>query len=516
MSNSDVPSGWVQASISDVAILVRGVSYSKKDASSSGRVGYVPLLRATNISGASLTFEGLVHVPDSYVSADQRLRHGDVVIASSSGSKDVVGKAGQYFCQGADLSFGAFCTVIRPVLPISSRYLGLYFESPGYREAISEVSAGSSINNIKTSELSAHGVPVAPIEEQVRIVEKLEELLSDLDAGVAELKTVQRKLAQYRQSLLKAAVEGALTADWRVTRAASGELQETGAALLQRILIERRVRWEQKQLAKFAEQGKSPSKDWQSDYVEPIGPDATALPSLPQGWAWATIDQLAFVVRGASPRPAGDPHYFGGDIPWITVGSLTAEDGMFLDKVEQFVTEAGKDASRYIDPDTLLLTNSGATLGVPKITRIGGCINDGSVALFDVDEPLKTYLYWFLRTQTKRLRALNQGAAQPNLNTGIVRRICVPICQLEEMTRINMLLDQQVETARLQEVSIEYGLKQAAAQRKNILKAAFTGQLVPQDPNDEPASMLLERIRATRAQNADTRKKRGRKTKETA
>ena len=90
-----------------------------------------------------------------------------------------------------------------------------------------------------------------PSAEQTRILEKLEELLTGLDAGVAELKAAQKKLAQYRQSLLKAAVEGALTAEWRTVNKPA----ETGAQLLERILQERRARWEAKQLAKFKEQG---------------------------------------------------------------------------------------------------------------------------------------------------------------------------------------------------------------------------------------------------------------------
>jgi len=150
-----------------------------------------------------------------------------------------------------------------------------------------------------------------------------------------------------------------------------------------------------------------------------------------------------------------------------------------------------------------LLTNSGATLGVPKITKIGGCINDGSVALLGLDDSLKTYLYWFLRTQTASLRDLNQGAAQPNLNTSIVRGIRVPVPPPEEMQVICSMAEQQIEHARSQTEAIDRTLMQASAQRQNILRAAFSGQLVPQDPNDEPASVLLERIRAQRVASGD-------------
>jgi len=113
--------------------------------------------------------------------------------------------------------------------------------------AINANTPSITVKHLSSKTIGEIELPLPPRAEQTRVVEKLEELLSDLDAGVAELKAAQRKLAQYRQSLLKAAVEGALTADWR---AAHGQPQETGAELLQRILSERRARWEQKQLAK--------------------------------------------------------------------------------------------------------------------------------------------------------------------------------------------------------------------------------------------------------------------------
>jgi len=408
---------------------------------------------------------------------------------------------------------------------VDQKFLYYLVQSPDFIDAMCGVVQGALYPAVRPRDISSFKFLLPSSLAQRVIVAKLEELLADLDAGVAELKAAQKKLAQYRQSLLKAAVEGALTAGWRERQ--KEELRRKNAegnpllpssfdasSLLERILTERRARWEARQLAKFQEQGKTPPKDWQKKYPEPVQPDTTDLPELPEGWVWANVDQLSVVVRGASPRPAGDPRYFGGDIPWITVGSLTADDSMYLNAVSQFVTEAGRDASRFIDAGTLLLTNSGATLGVPKITNIGGCINDGSVALLDVDDPLKIYMYWYLRTQTAVLRATNQGAAQPNLNTDIVRRICVPVCPFVEMSQINSLLDAQVNAIEEQRNSIATSLKQSTAQRQNILRAAFAGQLVQQDPNDEPAGVLLERIRAERAESKTTQKPRGRKTKE--
>ncbi|MBK7006011.1 MAG: restriction endonuclease subunit S [Burkholderiales bacterium] len=178
---------------------------------------------------------------------------------------------------------------------------------PGYLAAINANTPSVTVKHLSSKTIGEIGLPLPPRAEQTRIVAKLEELLSDLDAGVAELKAAQKKLAQYRQSLLKAAVEGALTAEWRAKNTPS----ETGAQLLQRILQERRARWEAKQLAKFAEQGKTPPKDWQKKYPEPVQPDATGLPELPQGWVWASVDQLSESVRnGLSKTPNTDQRGF--------------------------------------------------------------------------------------------------------------------------------------------------------------------------------------------------------------
>ncbi|MFO0889888.1 MAG: hypothetical protein U0790_12195 [Isosphaeraceae bacterium] len=116
--------------------------------------------------------------------------------------------------------------------------------------------------------MKAVRVPFAPINEQRRIVAKIEELFSDLDAGVAALERVRANLKRYRASVLKAAVEGKLTEDWRAQHPDT----EPAPVLLERILTERRRQWEKDQLAKFAQAGKQPPKGWREKYVEPGRP----------------------------------------------------------------------------------------------------------------------------------------------------------------------------------------------------------------------------------------------------
>lgn len=495
-----LPLGWENALLADVATLIRGVTYKKEVAREVALNGYLPLLRATNITGSALTFEELVYVPKSSISDEQILQDGDVVIASSSGSKEVVGKAGQFHGGEFRGSFGAFCTSIRPQKNICALYIGYYCQSPNYRKFVSDISAGSNINNIKSSELAAHLVPVPPRNEQTRIVEKLEELLSDLDAGVAELKAAQKKLAQYRQSLLKTAVEGALTAEWRKSAAAAKA--ESGADLLARILRERRARWEASQLAKFKAQGKTPPQGWQAKYPEPVAPDTTDLPELPEGWAWATIDQFAQIGTGVTPLRSKAAYFKDGTIPWVTSGALN--DETVLAANERVTELALKECRLEIYPAGALLVamyGEGKTRGKCSELAIAATINQAIAAI--VLEPeaqnCKAYLKAFLLNSYERMREQASGGVQPNLNLQIVKSILVPLPPVVEQREISRLLQQQFEQLEQQQQAVHVALRQSSAQRKNILETAFSGQLVPQDPTDEPASVLLDRIRAERA-----------------
>ncbi len=303
-----------------------------------------------------------------------------------------------------------------------------------------------------------------------RIVVEIEKQFSRLDEAVTNLKRVKVNLKRYKAAVLKAAVEGKLTEEWRKAHPDV----ESASELLNRILAERRAKWNGK-----------------SKYKEPQAAGPAGLPRLPEGWNWVVIEQLSNVVRGASPRPAGDPKYFGGNIPWITVGPITADHNSYLKSVPETVTEAGRERSRYIEPETLLLTNSGATLGVPKITLIGSCINDGVAALLDVDYPLKLYLLYFLHSQTTRLRGVKQGAAQPNLNTAIIKAIKVPLPPLAEQERIVSEVERRLSVVHELEAQISANLQRAERFRQSILHRAFEGKLLsPMFVEKRPSDLL--------------------------
>ena len=177
-----------------------------------------------------------------------------------------------------------------------------------------------------------------------------------------------------------------------------------------------------------------------------LHPDVPLKPSgipwlgdIPKHWEARAFARMSRVVRGSSPRPAGDKRFFHGDfMPWVTVGEVTKDREMYLKSTETFLTQMGAERSTMFPAGTLILTNSGATLGVPKILEINACANDGIVAFLGL-RPLiqKPFAYLFLSTLTQRLRdEMRQGGTQPNLNTGIVRRIVCPVPPIAEQEAI--------------------------------------------------------------------------------
>lgn len=209
---------WPEVFVSDVSDLIRGVTYSKEHASDRPQDGYTPVLRATNIQESRLILESdLVFVPDSNVSANQRLRAGDIVVATSSGSKHLVGKSGLVHADWRG-SFGAFCAAIRPKANIESRFLAAFLQSPSYWKQVGKKALGVNINNLRRGDIESLTLPLPPLAMQREIVAELEKQFSRLDEAVANLQRVKANLKRYKASVLKAAVEGRLVeteASWK-------------------------------------------------------------------------------------------------------------------------------------------------------------------------------------------------------------------------------------------------------------------------------------------------------------
>lgn len=472
---------WERVTLQDVVEVVNGYAFS----SSGFNTGKgLPLIRIRDIvSGKTdTTYEG------DY-SKDYIVNSGDLLVGMDGDFHSA------FWRSGIALLNQRVCKLTANENFYNQKFLAYLL--PGYLDAINQSTSAVTVKHLSSKTIQSIPLPLPTRKEQDRLVEKLEELFSEFDNGIEELKAAQTKLSQYRQSLLKSAVEGSLTQQWRAEN--SDRVQETGEQLLARILKQRREQWQQQKLAEFAEKGKTPPKNWQDKYPKPVQPDTTDLPELPEGWVWASLGQCFKVEVGATPSRK-QPTYWGGEIPWVSSGEV--QFGRIKDTKEKITKDGLKNSSTQINPKGSVLLGmigEGKTRGQSAILDIDAANNQNCAALWVPNSGISSeYVFYWLWSQYEKTRSGSSGNNQPALNKSLVEKMPIAISSIEEMAFIGNYLSEALTGVDKKISEIIFSLNQSDAQRKNILKSAFSGQLVPQDPNDEPASVLLEKIKQER------------------
>lgn len=206
------------------------------------------------------------------------------------------------------------------------------------------------------------------------------------------------------------------------------------------------------------------------------------LGEVPAHWVIRKFGYISMVVRGGSPRPAGDPALFNGDYsPWVTVAEITKDDEIYLNETETFLTKKGSEQCRVFSKGTLVLSNSGATLGVPKILSIDANANDGVVGFEDLTLNHE-FAYFYLSTLTENLRErIKQGSGQPNLNTDIVKAISVPVPPGQEVESIVESIKNSREQFNTLMEKAKSGIELLQERRNALISAAVTGKIDVRD-----------------------------------
>jgi type I restriction enzyme S subunit len=406
-------------------------------------------------------------------------------------------------------NFEGLCSaefIVFPESPgVDNRYLQYFLNSWSFKRFASHLNTGDR-PRVDWDQLKEYGFPLPPHSEQHRIVAAIEEQFSRLDAGVSALERVQTNLKRYRTSVLKAAVEGRLTAAWREEHPDV----EPASELLERILKERRERWEKDRLAAFEKNGKRPPKNWRSKYKEPTGPNTEDLPDLPEGWTQATVAQVARSVKyGSSAKTSNDP----SGVPVLRMGNI--QNGTLdLENLKYLPTNHPEFPDLLLQDGDLLFnrTNSAELVGKSAVYRnnpspcsyasylIGARLIEGCVP-----EHVGYYLNSF-HGRSWIASVVSQQVGQAKVNGTKLQALTFPLPPLFEQEAIVKEAKRRLSVLDEVEAEVEANLKRAARLRQAILKRAFEGKLVPQDPTDEPASELLARIRAEREQSAPAKR----------
>ena len=338
-------------------------------------------------------------------------------------------------------------------------------------------------------QFSDHPIPVASLPEQRRIVAEIEKQFTRLDASVAALRRTQANLKRYRASALRAACSGELVPTEAELACAEGREYEPADVLLERILVERRARWESQEKRR----GK---------YKEPAAPDTSDLPPLPEGWAWATVGQLSDRIEYGTSQKAG-PDESG--IPVLRMGNIQngSIDLSDLKYLPSGHPESVKTSLRHGD---LLFnrTNSPELVGKSAVYEDRfptACFASYLIRVAFVGDTSPDYVCMYINSDHGRRyisTVRSQQVGQANVNGTKLAAMPLALPPIAEQRRIVDEVERRLSVIQQTEAAVDASLHRAERLRQSILKRAFSGELAPQDPDDEPASVLLERIRAQR------------------
>jgi type I restriction enzyme, S subunit len=507
-----LPHGWVEAFLGDIAIAINpGFPSGKHNKQGLG----IPHLRPMNISS-----KGEIDLSDvKYVEVGNYdpLKEGDILF-NNTNSPVLVGKTA---CIPKDTAwaYSNHMTKIRlPKEDVDSKCIALFLHHL-FEEGFFQRHCNNHVNqaSIGTSFLVERvKIPFPPLPEQHRIVSKIEELFTKLDAGTEDLKRAKAQLRRYRQAVLQTAVTGQLTYQWREKNI---DKSKSADELLSNILDAHRNRWEQRELAKMRDGGKqSKGNEWKQKYRPPKEPDIDSLPELPHGWVWATAEQLASAEdRAMTDGPFGSnlktEHYTNTGPRVIRLQNIGSCE--FIDEKAHISNDRFLKLKKHAVYSGDIVVRS---LGLPSPTAcmipdwVGDAIVKADCFRYKVAEPFVNpkYVMHALNSPStqKRTETLVHGVGRPRLNLNEVKSIPLPLPPFQEQTTIADEVESRFSI--MDEVSsiIDANLKRIKALRRSILRRAFQGKLIPQDPNDEPAEKLLEKISQSASKSIQSKRKR--------
>lgn len=383
---------------------------------------------------------------------------------------------------------------------ILTKYFLYFFRSEQFQRKIFDQSQGTAMTNlIGIKDFKEIEFSLPPLPEQHRIVAKIEEQFTLLDKGIESIKKAKQELIIYRQSVLKWAFEGKLTGDWRKHNAdkiAKSNLLETIYAEKKAAILKAGKKWK-----------------------EPTKPTETHLEDIPQFASEWEYDFFTNITHNIGDVDHKMPKAKDTGIPYISTKDFDDTDGFSFDKAKRISEDDYNFLARKIFPEfnDILISRYGTVGEIRQVKTQDKFQASYSVAIIKTvkNETLVKYLIYCLQSDIlqKQIRKYTRATAQPDLGLEHMRQFIVPLPSLSEQEEIIQEIESRLSVCDKIEESISTSLLQAEALRQSILKKAFEGKLVAQDPNDEPASVLLERIKTEREKNKPVKKVKEKKAK---
>lgn len=494
---TDLPSGWVSAQLVEVCHVEMGQSPPSSTYNTEG--SGLPFLQGKG------EFGELYPTPGKFCSHPSKIAKAGAVLLSVRAPVGPTNITPNKCCIGRGLAG------ISPLGDIPNHFV--LWALRHHEPALAKSGTGSTFAAVSKAQVVSIPISLPPLNEQCRIVERIEAQFDEIDRGVESLMTAQRTIELYRQSLLKAAFEGQLTADWR---AENPDKLESHENLIARAEDERNE-WHRIACEKWTEEVEA----WQS--AGAMGPrprqpeknlpgaaltleERAMLPRIPEEWVFLRLSDIAAVGSGMSVSKARKPEV-PVDVPYLRVANVQRG---FLDlgEIKTMQIEMSQTESLGLRRWDVLFNEGGDRdkLGRGWVweCQIPHCITQNHVfraSPFRHDLDWSKYISQWSNSFGRNYfeKGGKQTTNLASINKTVLKALPVPCCSPAEQTEIVQILDDRLEAARILGVEIEAALARAEALRQSILKKAFSGELVQQDPTDEPASALLARIRAERA-----------------
>ena len=442
---SALPDRWMWTTLEEVIQIIdyrgRTPPYSSEG---------IPHLRSANIKNGNIIWNNLKYVTeetyDKYMTRGLP-KQGDLLFTTEAPLGEVA------FAPNKKFSLAQRIMILRPFEDIIKPEFLLYqIQTGNFQDRLRISETGSVVKGISSRNFKPFPIIIPPLPEQNHIVAKIEELFTKLDAGINELHKAQSQLKRYRQSVLKAAFEGKLTEAWRAEH---------------------------------------------QDKIKPVAPIAG---DLPDGWTWTTLEDVSELNPRIDKKSIDDDL----EVTFLPMKNVEELSGKIdLSETKRFSELKRKNYTPFQDGDILFakvtpcMENGKIAIAHDLKNGIGFGSTEFHVIRLSEEQSKQFFFFYFLQQKFRQeaKRAMTSGVGLLRVPTDYMRKVPIPLPPLLEQQAIVSEVESRLSVADEVEKIVTAELKRAEQLRQSILKQAFSGRLVPQDPNDEPANVLLERIK---------------------